>query len=101
MEKILIIQNKANQIVNFNIESISFTLRIYLRNNIFYADLYQDKNEVILGVPLIQNTPINIYPQQVLNGYLYTIISDNSDVVTLDNIGVTANIFYSKEKINA
>lgn len=102
MQKLNILRNYPNQDINFFVNSQSVSLKIYMRNNEFYADMLYNKIEVIKGTKVVNNVPINLYANESgFVGYVYFKDDTESNAMpTIENIGVTFNLYYSEDKPN-
>jgi len=102
MIKINIKPNYPNTLVSFTANNQSLTLEYSLRGGVFYGNLYLGNDLAIAGTPILHRTPINLYATETqISGYVYVIVDDEDRVLTLDNIGVTANFYWSSTKPNS
>ncbi|APA83238.1 phage baseplate plug family protein [Francisella tularensis] len=98
MFKIPIRPKYPNQTVSFVGSNQQITFRLYLRDNNFYADLYNGDKVVVLGVPVIHKKPLNQYiTENNINGYLFAICDNEAQEMTLSDLGITCNFFFSNE----
>lgn len=93
--KILLKQNYPNQFIQFIANNQSITLQIYLKGSEFYASLFNDDKLIINSVPILDRIPINKYTfENNINGYIFAICDNPEKKITIENIGISSNIFY-------
>jgi|GEM_PF-6282949 hypothetical protein len=110
IQQISVTKNYPNQQITFNALGQNITLNLYFRGYIglppitqsfintyappkFYADIYLNNTLIIAGTLVIDRTPINLYPSNLV-GYIVSVDSNGNDDPDLENLGVTANLYF-------
>ncbi len=102
--------NYPNQQVLFTANNQNFTLNLYWRGYqnappvnqafintyavpAFFADIYLNNKLIIAGTPVIDRTPINLYPS-VMTGYILSVDTSGNANPNLENLGKTVFMYF-------
>jgi len=110
IQQISIKPNYPNQITNFTANYQNITLNLfwvgysknpenqqeyinYYCNPRFYANIFVNNVEIVTSKPVVDKTPINVYPT-TFSGYIVAYNKTGNIDPTLENIGVTVFLYY-------
>lgn len=110
IQQINVRPNYPNQSLKFTANNQNISLNLYFRGYVnlpdleqefinkyappnFFADIFLSTQAIIQGEIIVDRTPINLYPSDLI-GYLISVDTRGNSNPTLINLGVTVFFYY-------